>query len=104
MVSREFLTIFYVDPLSILRYPRLAQYKPSNSLRRKLAAYFATVIPGFNVSFFLSILPHTMVRWGKVRIANSGDLIRTKVAQSGTRKERDASFVRVRSIYFIIRM
>ena len=43
-------------------------------------------------------LAHTMVHWGKVWIANSGDLIRMKVAQSGTRKERDASFVRVHSI------
>lgn len=91
----------YLDPHSILRYPRFAQYAPATSLRRKLAAYFATVIPGFSVAFFLSILPDTMVRWGKVRIANGGDLIRTRVAQCGNRRERDASLVRVRDLIFL---
>ena len=100
-ITNYLIVTMYLDPHSILRYPRLAQYVPATSLRRKLAAYFATVIPGFSVAFFLSILPDTMVRWGKVRIANGGDLIRTRVAQCGNQRERDASLIRVRDMIFL---
>jgi len=59
------------------------------------------IFPGFSIAFFLSNLSDTMVQWGKVRIANGGDLIWTRVAQHGNRRECDASLVRVRDVTFL---
>jgi hypothetical protein len=40
-------------------------------------------------------LPQSIVSWGKVRIANGGDLIRSASASYNADKDRDMSYVRV---------
>lgn len=60
------------------------------------------IFPGFSIAFFLSTLSDTTVQWGKVRVANGGDLIRTRVAQRGNRRERNASLVRVLDVTFLL--
>ena len=59
------------------------------------------IFPGFSIAFFLSNLSDTTVQRGKVRVANGGDLIWTRVAQRGNRREHDASLVRVCDVTFL---
>ena len=83
----------FTDPLSILRLPRVLRFKPDAKLRRQIAVYLATVyLKPWN--FILDEIPEEMEKWGKVRIADGGDCIRTSLTGSNQRG-RDQSFVRV---------
>jgi hypothetical protein len=93
-----------LDPLSILRFPLLKSYIPDDSLCRKIARYFATVLDLGNMTqtakykMVLKQLPSIMPRWGKVRIGNRGDSIRCWVASGASHigsAQRNSSFVRV---------
>jgi hypothetical protein len=89
------LTSTLPDPCSILWPPYKPDFKPDPSMRRKICTYLSRLYPLKKVAFFDSILPHTMPSWGKVRIANAGDHMRTRWAQERvTSDSRDASFVR----------
>lgn len=89
-------TLSLPDPLSILRSPRTRNHRLEADVSRKMAQYFAEVYgcPWRDVQ---RLFPETVVRWGKVRIANDGDNIRGAIAVSATQALtcRDASFVRV---------
>ena len=87
------------DPLTILRYPCNPQYKPDDSLRRKIATHLATqyLKPS---NFIMGALPEYMESWDKVRIADGGDCIRTS-ATATNRTGRDTSFVRVSTCYLL---
>jgi hypothetical protein len=56
--------------------------------------YLREVTPG-NRNTIKARLPDNMPLWGKFRIANGGDNIRSTMATSNKRKERNMSFVRV---------
>jgi hypothetical protein len=93
--DQRHFTYIIKDPLSILRYPRQLGFVPDAALRRKIAIYFTNVF-GLPYNIILPLLPETMPRWGKVRIAGGGDAIRCQIVQSMKRQERDSSYVRVR--------
>jgi hypothetical protein len=82
------------DPLSILRPPCCKNFQPDRTLRLKIARYFSVVI-NKPYSKILKQIPASMPMWGKVRIANGGDSIRSGSASRSTEKERDMSCVRV---------
>ncbi|KAF8577538.1 hypothetical protein K439DRAFT_1622001 [Ramaria rubella] len=78
-------------PLSILRFPRIARYKPNTKLRRQISAHLATeyLKP---MHFIFDALPTEMECWGKVHIGDGGDCIRTSTTASN-RNGRDSWFV-----------
>jgi hypothetical protein len=57
--------------------------------------YLREIVPGSR-KLIQTHLPQNMPLWGKFRIANGGDSIRTTMASSKKRIERNMSFVRVR--------
>lgn len=69
---------------------------PSSDTRDRIAAYIRSVIGGRKDQLIVA-LPHTMPRWGKLRIAQRGDSIRTLTAiRNFSRLSfRDNTFVRV---------
>jgi hypothetical protein len=85
------------DPHTILRPPRSHSHAPDAAVRLKISKYFAEVYACRSRDIG-AILPPTMTRWGKVRIANGGDKIRSSSAVSQVQfiTTRDSSFVRVR--------
>ena len=59
-------------PSTILRSPRKSNFEPDPDLRRCICLYFARIY-NCHTRDIHHILPVTMTRWGKVRIANGGD-------------------------------
>ncbi|KAF8493835.1 hypothetical protein BU17DRAFT_59563 [Hysterangium stoloniferum] len=78
----------------VLRPPRHLGYIPEPIVMRKIAQYFAAVYQCSHTRIS-TLLPYSMVRWGKVRIQNAGDKIWTSSAVSGEQAAnvRDSSFV-----------
>jgi hypothetical protein len=72
---------------------------PSPDVRRKVAQYFAAVLSVQRGPIEL-VLPQVMTRWGKVRVANGGDLIHSASTVSTAQAEhaRDSSYVQVRIV------
>ena len=85
------------DDKSILRSPRKNNFEPDGDLRRRIVGYFLQVYEGARLADVERIVPTSMTRWGKVRIAGGGNKIRSKSAVSVAQSQsvRDASFVRV---------
>jgi hypothetical protein len=78
-----------------LRPPHRSQFHPDDVLRDKVANYFKSVVGGTR-GLIRNKLPHVMELWGKVRIRNGGDSIRSTMASGKCLNERDSSYVRVR--------
>jgi hypothetical protein len=74
-------------------------FQLDKGLRSKIARYLSVVI-NQPYSKIEKKIPGNMPTWGKVRIANGGDSIRSGSASRFAEKERDMSFVRVRSQNF----
>jgi hypothetical protein len=82
------------DPHSILRPPRNELFQPNKDLRSKIARYLSVVI-NQPPSKIKKKIPTNIASWGKVRIANGGDSIRTASTSRRPETERNMSFVRV---------
>lgn len=91
------------DPHSILRPPCHMSFQLDKALRLKIARYL-TVVINQPYSKIEKKIPMDMPTWGKVRIANGGDSIRTGSASRSSERERDMSFVRVRSRNFQLKL
>jgi hypothetical protein len=88
-------SLINLDPKSILRTPRNVNFSLSASLRRKIAGYFQSVLGGTRTTIE-NKLPTVMTSWGKVRIKDGGDAMRSSSASgSDQSSERNSSFVRV---------
>jgi len=83
-----------LDSLTILRWPFEATFKPDMELRFKIAGYFKEVGLENSRKIIQAALPKTMPSWGKVRIGNAGDIIRTS-SVSNQEGDRNMSYVRV---------
>ncbi|TFK45219.1 hypothetical protein OE88DRAFT_1715451 [Heliocybe sulcata] len=84
-------------PHSILRIPCQRSYPPDRYLRGRIADHFLRVLSrhGATRDAIRKNLPEAMSLWGKVRIANGGDYIRTVWAMDHSMSPgRDCSFVR----------
>jgi hypothetical protein len=92
----------YKVPNTILRSPRKQNFQPDQDLQRRISLYFARIYDR-NAAEIRNLIPLTMTRWGKVRIANGGDKIRARCAVSAAQSLsiRDSSFIRVCLIYSI---
>ena len=86
--------MIFSDPHSILRPPRNASFKPDGALSSKIARYLSLVI-NQPASAIKKKIPATVTSWGKVRIANGGDSIRTASSSRRPEKERNMSYIRV---------
>ena len=93
ILTNKSVLILVGDPLSILRFPRILKFVPDPQICRQIAVHLSTQYAK-PVNFILEALPLEMESWGKVRIGDGGDCIRTST--SGANKAgRDQSFVRV---------
>jgi hypothetical protein len=88
-----------LDELSILCPPRDDKHKPSDIIRHKIAGYFAAVLDKPR-SAIKKELPTIMASWGKVRIADGGDTIRTAATEMKNSFGRNSSYVRVCDSYY----
>jgi len=90
----------HLDPMSILQVPFYRQYHPSDILRKKIAGYFSSVLqtPRKDIIYHL---PTIFSAWGKVRIANGGDSVRSSRIVD---QERDSSYVRVSSYFILMKL
>ena len=79
----------------ILRTPRRKVYRPDDNTYCMIIDYLREIVPG-SWKAIRAHLPENMPLWGKFRIAHGGDIIRTTIASSKKRFERNMSFVRVR--------
>lgn len=85
-----------IDPLSILRPPHNPAFIPNKQMRSKIARYFKEVLATRVSSNDIGCaLPKYMPSWAKVRIGNSGDVIRGASASVNKDDEREMCFVRV---------
>lgn len=82
------------DENFILRTPYKKVYHPDENTLRMILDYFREVVKG-NRNTIKARLPDNMPLWGKVRISHGGDSIRSTMATSKKRSERNMSFVRV---------
>lgn len=88
----------YLDPLHKLGTPYNANYHPDNTLRARIAQYLHE-LTGLRRDQIKTKLPEVMPVWGRVHIA-MGDSIRSAMASSKYRDQRDASHIRVCKIIF----
>ncbi|KAF8339246.1 hypothetical protein F5887DRAFT_823869, partial [Amanita rubescens] len=79
-------------PLHILRTPCNVNYHPDNGLRTRIALYLHE-LTGLRQDHIKTKLPEVMPVWGKVHIC-MGDSIRSAMASSKHKEERDASYIR----------
>ena len=87
------------DPHSILRAPHCMSSQLDQCLHSKISRYLSVVISQ-PLSKIQKKIPADLPTWGKVRIANGGDSIRTASSSWRPEKERNMSFVWVRSLHF----
>jgi hypothetical protein len=73
-----------LDPLSILGPPFRGKFTPDDSLRTKIAGYFSAVMRKARKDIKPK-LPLIMPAWGRVRIAQGGDSIRSVLASGKSR-------------------
>jgi hypothetical protein len=78
-----------------LRPPQLNRFQPGNELKWAISGYFKQLNPGASRKQIENALPNIMPSWGKVRIAQGGDAIRTSSASNNPDRERNTAFVRV---------
>jgi len=74
--------------------PVVKDFHPPQNLRNKIARYFTTFIKKKTVSIETH-LPVVMPSWGRVRIANGGDTIRSGSLAKNDENLRNMSYVRV---------
>src|ERR1700733_1918694 len=79
----------------ILRTPRKKVYRPDDNTLRMIIDYLREIVPASRKAI-KARLPENMPLWGKFRMAHGGDSIRSTMASSKKRVERNMSFVRVR--------
>jgi hypothetical protein len=89
------LIMSYSDEDFVLRTPHRKVYQPDDNICRMIADYLREIVPA-NRNTIKARLPENMPLWGKFRIAHGGDSVRTTMASSKKRTERNMSFVRVR--------
>jgi hypothetical protein len=82
-----------IDPHHVLRAPHHKNYKPNEILRRKIGTYLAAIVHA-RVDRVILHLPEVIPLWGKMRLQDSGDVIRTSFAKM-TESERNNRFIRV---------
>ncbi|KAG8922102.1 hypothetical protein FRC02_012132 [Tulasnella sp. 418] len=82
-------------PESILRSPRVKDFRPDDLIRRHLGVYFVNIYGQKKCKWqhILPYLPESMTRWGKVRRRHRGDKIRGAIAMN-PEKNWDSSFIR----------
>jgi hypothetical protein len=100
------LTCRTIDPKSILRVPHVVNFPLTDALRWKIAGYFKAVIGGHQNNIKEGI-PKIMPSWGKVRIKDGGDSIRSACASGRlSMSERNSSYVRVclKVFYYLTRV
>ncbi|KAF8680434.1 hypothetical protein RHS04_04765 [Rhizoctonia solani] len=96
----EFMYPEYEQHNIILRFPRLREFCLKGTIRQHVARYFCTnnfwQLPRLTYHGWLAYLPERCKRWGKLRIGDGGDCIRSAVAcnPSSIYGKRDSSFVR----------
>ena len=88
------LIMSYSDEDFVLRTPHRKVYQPDDNLCRMIADYLREIVPA-NRNTIKARLPENMPLWGKFWIAHGGDSVRTTMASSKKRTERNMSFVRV---------
>jgi hypothetical protein len=81
--------------------PYCKTYQPDPELRKKVAAYLATIV-GRRRNEVASRLPVNMPLWEKMRICDGGDSITTAAAmrRRGDGPQRDRSYIRVSTNIF----
>ncbi|KZP04867.1 hypothetical protein FIBSPDRAFT_903954 [Athelia psychrophila] len=77
-----------------LHPPRQKTHQGDVELRRMIAAYLKEIVLGGNLKTINSQLPDNLPLWGKVHITDGGDSIRSNMAKSKRKSERDMSYVR----------
>lgn len=93
--------IILTDSNYALRPPRQKTHHGDVELRRMIAAYLKEIVRGGNLKTINSQLPDNLPLWGKVRITDGGDSIRSNMAKSKRKSERDMSYVRVSTLFFL---
>ncbi|KAG8736633.1 hypothetical protein FRC10_009073, partial [Ceratobasidium sp. 414] len=87
----------YLDyPHAILRSPGLPGFLVQPNVRRRVVAYLRTNNPGRTFQEWMEYLPERCERWGKLRIADRSDRIRSACATNplSAYGKRDSSFIR----------
>ena len=86
---------------TVLMRPMEASYRWTQSEKRQVAIYFKNSL-NLKVSAqqIEKELPHTVQRWGKIRVLGEKEVIRSKWSNERLAQDRlrDASFVRVREL------
>jgi len=84
------------DPDYICRVPYRESQQVSDDVHRKIALYFSSIL-GKSRNETALHLPCVVDVWGKIRIRNKGDSIRSTFATKGKLRdsERDSSYIRV---------
>ena len=77
-------------------------FQPNNQLKWTIAGYFKQLNPNKSRKQIEQALPNNMPSWGKVRIAQGGDSIRTSSASHNAEKERNMAFVRVSAYSYMV--
>lgn len=83
-----------------MRPPRHVNFCPDKALRDRITNYFRSII-GHTRAQVQNKLPNVMQSWGKMRIRNCGDSVRSAMASKKRLNERDSSYVRVRGFISI---
>ena len=91
--------LYFLDPHDILRFPRKIGYTVPDRLRKKIAVHLVMVFQK-PLHEMLPLVPHSMEMWGKLRIKDGGDCIRTAGVRVN-KTSRDQSFIKVHCTYFI---
>ncbi|KAB5589425.1 hypothetical protein CTheo_7136 [Ceratobasidium theobromae] len=83
-------------PDTIPQFPCLQQFLLQLPVRRRLAAFFQTNNPERTFHEWLAFIPERCKRWGKLRISDNANCIRSVSARDSFSPygQRDASFVR----------
>ncbi|KAB5587951.1 Transposase family Tnp2 protein [Ceratobasidium theobromae] len=96
-ISRmEYIYPEYENENIILRFPRLRGFLLKPNVRKRVAQFFCTNNTSQTYRAWLDFIPERCERWGKLRIADGGDSIRSAIACNplAAYGRRDSSFVR----------
>ncbi|KAJ7733465.1 hypothetical protein B0H16DRAFT_1328140, partial [Mycena metata] len=93
-------TVFAEYPESILKVPYKRNYIPDNQVRTQIGRYFSQLL-GCRPRDILVLLPEVMPSFGKVRIRDGDSFRSASAAGDGSSPERDMSFIRLRSYFFL---
>jgi len=84
-----------------LTTPCQKDFQPDALMRTRITEYFYSVLGGSR-SRIAAALPSIMPSWGRIKILEGGDSIRTLSAMFNMDQERDTSFVRVCAFKYLV--